>query len=202
MYPEIAQRASLFLLLARIDADLAAATRAAGCQHCGGPLHTASYLRQPRGEPSRLPECCLVRRSLCCGRAGCRRRELPPSCLYLGRKVYWAGVIVVVVALRQRRPDSRSINSLCRQLGMARKTVLRWMDFFAEQFPNQPRWRSLRGQICAVVRDDDLPAGLLDLLGATRTSAVALSDCLRLLAGAQAGRGRIPSTQKMGTMQP
>lgn len=201
MYPEIAQRASLFLLLHRIDADLAASTRASGCPHCGGPLHTASYVRKPRGEPPGLPDRCLVRLSLCCGRPGCRRRTLPPSCLFLGRKVYWSCVVVVVAALRQRRPQSPSINGLRRLLGVSRQTVLRWMDFFAEQFPSSRPWRSLRGQVPATVRDDDLPAGLLDLLGATRTFGVALMACLRLLAGTHAGRGMIASTQKMGRSQ-
>ena len=95
--------AALFFVLARIDWSLAAEVRAGGCPHCGGPLHAAHYLRKPRGGPP-LPDSLSTRRSLCCGH--CRRRSTPPSGLFLGRKVYWGAVVVVVAALRQRRTGS------------------------------------------------------------------------------------------------
>ena len=55
-------------LLYRGDQLLAEAVAAAGCPHCGGPLHQANYPRKPRG--GRLFEALgafTLRRSMCCG---------------------------------------------------------------------------------------------------------------------------------------
>ncbi len=51
IYPEPARAAKLYYVLAEIDADLERQTRAAGCPHCQGPLHSARYERKPRGGP-------------------------------------------------------------------------------------------------------------------------------------------------------
>ena len=45
-----------------------------------------------------------MRLSFCCGREGCRRRVLPPSVLFWGRRVYWAAVVLVVTAPCQGPP--------------------------------------------------------------------------------------------------
>jgi len=93
MISELLERSSLFSLLHRIDRDLAEEHRQKRCPVCGGPLHQSNYPRKPRGGPEDLPEEILVRRSFCCGTEGCRVRSLPPSCLFMGRRVYW-GVVV------------------------------------------------------------------------------------------------------------
>ena len=38
-----------FAKLSDFDRRIAAAVAAAGCQHCGGPLHQGNYERKPRG---------------------------------------------------------------------------------------------------------------------------------------------------------
>ena len=43
-------------------------------------------MRKPHGGPADLSETFSLRHSLCCGREGCRRRTLPPSVLFLGRR--------------------------------------------------------------------------------------------------------------------
>ena len=88
MLAELLQRVSLFRLLHRIDQDLAEKSRLAGCPYCQGPLHRARYLRKPRGGPENIPEEYFFRLSLSCGREHRRRRVLPPSCMFMGRKVY------------------------------------------------------------------------------------------------------------------
>lgn len=189
VYLAALDRAALFFVLARIDRSLAAEVRAAGCRHCGGPLHRAAYLRKPRGGPP-LPESLSVRHSLCCGR--CRRRTTPPSVLFLGRKVYWSAVVVVVGALRQRRPGSASAARLREALGVSWKTVRRWMAWWAEAFPSSPPWRALRGYLPGTVRDDDLPAALFDAV----RSAPALARAVTAWARAEhAAPGPIASTQ-------
>ena len=138
-----------------------------------------------------------MRHSLCCGH--CRRRTTPPSVLFLGRKVYWAAVVVVVAALRQRRPGSASAAALRRALGVSWKTVRRWMDWWAETFPTSRTWRAFRGRFPATVRDDDLPAALVDVV----TGAHQLLGTVTAWARTEhAARGPTVVTQKMGRSQP
>jgi len=112
MYLDPVQRVTFFRVLHQIDVDLAAQCRERRCARCGGPLHRSEYQRKPRGGPPGLPDEVSRRLSLCCGREGCRARTLPPSCMFLGRKVYWGAVVLVAVALRQRRPGSASAAKL------------------------------------------------------------------------------------------
>jgi len=183
MLPELVQRISLFQLLHRIDLDLAASHRQKGCPHCGGPLHQANYLRKPRGGHPQIPEECCVRQSLCCGREGCRHRSPPPSCMFMGRRVYWRCVILVVTALRQRRPEGMSAGKLSRMFSISRKTLMRWFGYFREHFPNSAAWQRVRGRLGVQVIDSELPGSLLCYF--VEQSADALSGlvgCLRLLA--------------------
>jgi len=183
MLAELLQKSSLFSLLHRIDTDLANQCRERGCPFCGGPLHQATYQRKPRGGPVDLPEECLIRQSLCCGRENCRRRYLPASCLFMGRRVYWAGVILVVMALRQNRLEGSSTSELMRMFDMSRKTVCRWMSYFQEVFPNSAQWQKLRGRVHSSIRDSELPGDLLRYFIRYADSAEAgLVGCLRFLA--------------------
>ena len=161
IYPEPARAAKLYYVLAEIDADLERQTRAAGCPHCQGPLHSARYERKPRGGPP-LPSLLSVRFGLCCGH--CRRRVLPASILFVGRKVYWGAVIVMIAAARQRHPGSASASKLREQFGVSWQTVKRWMRWFSEILPASGGWQRLRGRLRADLRDDDLPAGLVDVV--------------------------------------
>jgi len=123
MFPELAHHDKLYDVLHAIDVDLAKLTRRARCPSCGGPLHWATYERKPRGGPEKLPDEYLVRLGLCCGRPDCRRRVLPASTLFMGRRVYWGGVVLVVLALRQQRPDGYSARRLRELCGVSRKTL-------------------------------------------------------------------------------
>ena len=183
MLPELLQKSSLFSLLHRIDRDLASQCREKRCPFCGGPLNQANYERKPRGGPEDLPEEYLIRQSLCCSRENCRRRTLPASCLFMGRRVYWAGVILVIMALRQNRPNGASTIKLMRMFGISRKTLFRWIDYFREEFPISAQWQRLRGRVHASVRNSELPGGLLRYFIRYADSAEeGLVRCLRFLA--------------------
>lgn len=162
MIHEFVQQFTLYSLLHRIDQDLAEQLRLGRCPNCGGPLHRAHYGRKPRGGPYGIPDECCERMSLCCGRDGCRKRALPQSCLFLGCKVYWAGVVMVVVALRQQRTSGWSIRKLRETFGVSYQTIVRWEAFYREVFPRSRRWKELRGQVGAGVRDDELPVSLIE----------------------------------------
>lgn len=179
---------SLLLVLSRIDDDLAERTREERCPHCGGPLHRGDYLRKARGGPDDTPDDCLRRRSLCCGRPGCRRRCLPPSCLFLGRRVYFGCAILLVLVARSGDRRRHSARELRRRFGVSWTTVKRWIAYFREAFPVSRQWQSIRGQVGPQVRSDRLPESLV-------TEAVLQAACVEqglirslvLLSGCPAG---------------
>lgn len=183
MLPELLQDFSLFRVLHQIDQDLALSCRQAGCPFCHSPLHNAPYTRKPRGGPNGIPEEYCVRLSLCCSKEECRRRVLPPSCLFLGRKVYWSAVILIVTTLHQQNPKDHSINMLSRKFDISRNTVVRWIRYFHEVFPKSPQWQRLRGRVSAQISNHDLPQGLFQyFLRLQTSSSIGLINCLQFLA--------------------
>jgi hypothetical protein len=185
MLPELLQKASLFSLLLRIDMDLARQHEQSGCPYCGGPLNQANYPRKPRGGPDDIPEDCLLRLSLCCGREGCRRRSLPPSTRFMGRRVYWGCVILIVMTLRQNRPNGVSARKLERLFGVTRKTLMRWASYFRDVFPSSAQWQRLRGRVSPSVRDGELPGALVRFfLLNSESPEGGLIACVRFLAPA------------------
>ena len=114
MYQALLRDSSLFDLLLEFDRDLATEARRAGCG-CGGVLHSAAYPRKPRGGPPGLGPEHAVRFSFCCGVEGCRRRVSPPSLRFLGRKVFW-GVVVLLVPVLRQGPTPKRVERLWDQL--------------------------------------------------------------------------------------
>ncbi len=185
MLSNLLRSANLFHLLFFIDSELATIKRSTGCPYCGGSLHQSNYVRQPRGGPVGLPEEFCLRRSLCCGRDGCRRRSAPDSCLFMGRRVYWRCVVLVATVLMQRRRESQSIVQLSILLGISGKTIMRWFDYFTEAFANSFEWLRIRGFLPATVSNDWLPVNFLEYcIMQSQDALTGLVMCCRLL-----GRG-------------
>lgn len=160
VYPVVVPSEVLFRTLAGIDRDHADRVQATGCW-CGGRLHKAVWMRKPRG--AELPDDLLIRWGLCCG--ACRRRTLPCSVLFAGRRLYLKAVLLLVVAARQRDRAEASMAFLRRTFGVDAKTVARWMKRFLDALPQSPDWLKRRGQIAANIRDADIPAALFDAFG-------------------------------------
>ena len=181
-YLDLLNSGTLFRGLCAIDRELASRTRAGRCPHCGNALHSAHFARKPRGElrdASPPPEC-RIRLGLCCGT--CRRRALPPSVLYLGRRVYWGAAVLLVTSAAQGLQPC-TINELCERFGVTRRTVKRWVQFFLAAFPRSDAWRRLRGHVSASVANDLLPRSFLSwLLDERKNAEGALIDALRLIA--------------------
>ncbi len=114
---------------------------------CGGPLHSANYQRKPRGGPPELQEAFEIRFSLCCSREGCRRRTMPPSVRFWGRRVYWAPVLLLVTAIRQGKNPDVTLELIKRFCGTWRSTVNRWRDYFKKVFPQSLRYHQLSGHL-------------------------------------------------------
>lgn len=183
MLSELVEKVSLFHILHCIDTDLCKQLRQKGCPYCGGPLHQSNYERKPRGGPQNIPDEYLIRQSLCCGRPECRRRTLPPSCLFMGRRVYWGCVILVVITLKQNRPQSASARRIQEMFGISRKTLKRWIEYFRDEFPESLQWQRLRGRLASTVSNNKLPAALVHyFLKNFQSPQQALIGCLQFLA--------------------
>ena len=148
-------------LLLACDRDLANACRAGGCELCGGVLHSARYLRKPRGRPCRLGPEHDQRFSFCCAVDGCRTRETPPSLRFLGRKVYLAAVVVLISILQQGVTEPR-MQRLSGVVSIDRRTVERWRVWWRDTFTASPFWRNAHAAFMPPVVSVRLPASLID----------------------------------------
>jgi hypothetical protein len=179
LYRELLGDVRFFELLLRVDEERAAKVQASGCQHCGGPLHAAHFERKPRGVllgRPKPPEGFALRFDWCCGT--CRRRTLPPSVRFLGRKVYVA-VAHALATVLVRGADRAAVRLLRRELGASWSTLRRWRAWW-QGLVGSASWHRLRGQLPVDLDEGGLPGSLLERLfgsGAERMMAL-----LRLLA--------------------
>jgi hypothetical protein len=160
LYQTILNDASFYRMLLRLDEDLAEQTRQAGCA-CGGKLHSAQYARKPRGVPEELQEDYSRRRSFCCAEEGCRKRTTPASIRFLSRRVYVAAVVVLITALRHGATPAR-VAQLRAIVGVSRRTVERWRQWWLEEFPRSSFWRWASGQLARPVDEQTVPLSLLE----------------------------------------
>jgi hypothetical protein len=123
-----------FSRLERFDQRMASAVAAGRCQHCDGPLHRSDYKRKPRGGLLGVAGEFFTRRhSLCCGWAGCRKRALPPSLRFLGRRVYLEVVVVLACVWAQVVANAREVVA---GTGVPARTLKRWGTWWREIFPS------------------------------------------------------------------
>jgi hypothetical protein len=109
---------------------------------------------------------------------------MPPSCLFMDRRVYLRVTILVVMTLWLHKPPKLKVNQLVAMFGVTLSTIRRWRRFFREVFPTTPLWSRLRGKVDVAVRNDELPhalvAAFMDRYGDEET---ALLLCARFLSG-------------------
>ncbi len=162
MYHDLPRTASFWSFLLAVDQDLAEETRKKACS-CGGRLHSANYLRKPRGTLVQITEQECARFSFCCDRDGCRKRVTPPSVRFLGRKVYLGAIVILISAMRQG-PSPRRVRELSTRFGADRRTIARWQVFWREHFPQTPFWKIARARLVPVVKIISLPYSLVDAI--------------------------------------
>lgn len=144
MLPEAELFAEDFSTLAMWDEQIARAVAAERCVHCGGPLHVANYHRKPRGAAiAAAGEASSLRHSLCCGRRGCRKRTLPPSLRFLGRRVYLEVVVVFASAYAQAVATLREAREVMQVPAL---TLRRWLAWWGTELPRLAWWAELRGR--------------------------------------------------------
>ena len=160
MYHDLPRVARFWSVLRAIDQDLAETARKKACP-CGGRLHTANYLRKPRGTRHQLPEQECLRLSFCCDRDGCRKRVTPPSVRFLGPKVYLGAIVILISAMRQG-PSPRRVRELSTRFGADRRTIARWQVFWREHFQQSPFWKIEGARFKVTVEIIGLPYSLLN----------------------------------------
>lgn len=178
--------AKFWSLLFRIDEDLAAEVRSAGCAACGGVLHSARYPRKPRGiAGSLLGDEYVWRLSFCCDREGCRRRTTPTSVRFLGRRVFLGAVVVLATALSAGL-TGRRVAALHERFGVSVRTLRRWRAWWQEEFAASALWARLRARLATPIALARLPAALLERLPGAEPAAL-LTQLLRLIAPLSTG---------------
>jgi len=100
----------------------------------------------------------------------------------MGRRVYWGCVILVVMALRQQRPQGASARKLQILFEISRNTLARWFAYFKGEFPMSARWQRLRGRVISRVENERLPTSLLEcFLDEAETPERGMVNCLSFL---------------------
>jgi hypothetical protein len=164
LWQKILRESSFFLLLLRSDRNLAEQVRARGCPHCGAALHYGRYERKPRGAPPGLPPEYDRRESLCCSADGCRKRVLPPSLRFFGRRLYLGPVFVLVSAMIHGITEKRAA-ALRDLVGVSKRTLERWRAWWRKAFPHTNFWQAARARFALPVDPSYLPASLLEWFG-------------------------------------
>jgi len=164
----------LFQLVEKIDIDLTEEARSIGCLLCGGTLHRSDYERKPRGGPQ-----WDIRFSLCCAKEGCRKRNTPPSVRFMGRRVY-AGLVVVLVSAMVHGLTPERVKSLREALGIDRRTLERWRQWWLVPFLGGSFWREARARFMPPLGHKTMPLSLCQSFEAERRDR--LLDLLKFLA--------------------
>jgi hypothetical protein len=164
LYHALFGDARFLAALLGIDQGMAAEAKAAGCD-CGGVLHRGDYPRKPRGGPEGLGVEYGRRLSFCCAEEGCRKRRTPPSVRFLGRRVYWA-VVVVLGAAFEGGVTAGRFRRLRELIGgsIDRRTLTRWVVWWRETLPKSRAWKALTGLFFRSVAPGRMPLSLLELV--------------------------------------
>jgi hypothetical protein len=175
-------------LLLGFDRQIADAAHEGRCSRCGTKLHCGSFARKPRGVPAGLGPEHRERFSFCCAARECRKRETPGSLRFLGRKVFLGAMVVLITAMQSGLNPARA-RQLDALVGVSRRTVVRWRDWWCRVFTESPFWRA-QGAFVPPVTTAELPTSLL-----TRFAGAIEQQLLSLL------RFLVPITTGVGLMR-
>ncbi|MCA9689808.1 MAG: hypothetical protein KC636_09375, partial [Myxococcales bacterium] len=80
--------------------------------------------------------------------------------LYLGRRVYYGVVIVLVMAMSQGLTPRR-VTRLRAAIGVSRQMLSRWREWWRERFVESGFWQEMRSRFLPPVNERALPGSLL-----------------------------------------
>ena len=88
-------------------------------------------------------------------------RRMPPSVRFLGRRVYWAAVVVLVSAMASGITATRAAR-LHECVGVSVRTLQRWRVWWLGTFVAGALWRGAKGRFAPPVDEGGLPASLVE----------------------------------------
>ncbi len=179
MYDEVVRNTRFPEALLALDRELGRVTQEEGCPRCGAALDAGHYARKPRGGPWALDQEQSTRLSYCCRRDGCRRRRMPPSVRFLGRRVYVGAVVVLAAVLRQGTTPWR-VERLQAVLGVDRRTLVRWQRWWTTELAASRPFTLGRADFMPPPATEALPTSLLECF--VGSAADKLMAALRWLA--------------------
>lgn len=182
MYESLMEDARFFDLLLKLDEDVAAEARDRGCE-CGGVLHSARYMRKPRGGPETLDPETNIRFSFCCAREGCRRRVTPPSLRFLDRKVFFGVIVLLLPILRDGLTPER-LRRLVERFQVRERTVRRWIRFWRETFATSRTWQAARRFFATPVKKEAMPTSLVDAFSLIKDPHGRVAAVLKMVSAA------------------
>ena len=179
MWHETRLFSEFFAKLTEADERLARQVARQGCPRCGGPLHRGDYGRKPRGAfVAQAGEAFATRHSLCCGH--CRKRALPPSVRFLGRRVYLEAVVLVATAVMITAATLRVARAAT---GVPVRTLRRWRSWWTDTFPTLPEWALVRARLAPPAPEQKaLPKSLLDKIAELISGQSTAEDVLGIAA--------------------
>ena len=149
-----------FAWMTDLDIRLAREVAAGRCPLCGGPLHQGNYERKPRGGLlAGAGEAFRTRYSLCCG--WCRKRALPPSLRFLGRRVYLEAVVLLATVVAQAASTLKEARAVTAVPG---RTLRRWGAWWRSTFPATRTWTERPRFMPPPPDAADLPRSLINRL--------------------------------------
>ncbi|MGK5084883.1 hypothetical protein WDW37_16465 [Bdellovibrionota bacterium FG-1] len=136
------------------DQELCLALKLKPCARCGGKLDVANFKRKLRDGPNGD----ILRLGLCCRRDGCRKRVLPPSMRFLGRRVYSSLTVILYLEFR---------DLLGFEPEICRRTLGRWREFWRQHLAEGSpfmRWARAQGRL-PVAQPGECPKAILLAFG-------------------------------------
>jgi hypothetical protein len=88
----------------------------------------------------------------------------PASVRYLGRKVY-AGFVVVLLSAMSHGLTPRRVGEIREKLGVDRRTLERWRQWWLETFVGSRFWKEGRARFSPPVAESTLPWSLVQRFG-------------------------------------
>jgi hypothetical protein len=85
----------------------------------------------------------------------------PPSLRFLGRKVFFGALVLLLPVLRDS-PTPERLARLRDTFAVSARTVRRWCRFWKEVFVASRVWQAARGLFATPVAAERMPRGLLE----------------------------------------
>jgi hypothetical protein len=109
----------------------------------------------------------------------------PTSLRFLGRKVFF-GVLILLVPVLRHGPTPARVSRLCATFAVSVRTLRRWRRFWKETFVRSRVWETARGRFARPVRVHEMPGSLLEAFAGISDTEERVLAVLRLVSSVRA----------------